>query len=171
MEQAQNYSINPQEASAVTLQKKKWDSLPILGPTLGSTVRPWALVVQMARHVMLSGLALPTKLLKQLGTSLIFIYPNPNWYIPYRPGVSYIRWSPNGACGGDNVNIVNRATAALYSYTPYQPNQAALNNLYGTGDGCSAYGNRNFWRDFNNWFGSTLDAPYQWDIVSQKAIF
>jgi len=28
--------------------------------------------------------------------------------------------------------------------------------LYGTGDICSAYGNRNFWRDFNNWFGSTL---------------
>ncbi len=51
--------------------------------------------------------------------------------------------------------IENQATAGLYIYTPYVPNQAALNNLYGTGDGCSAYGNRNFWRTFTDWFGST----------------
>ncbi|MBI5357972.1 hypothetical protein HZB74_03960 [Candidatus Saccharibacteria bacterium] len=68
---------------------------------------------------------------------------------------SYIAYNPNGGCGGRNVTIQNGATAALYNYTPYQPNQAALNNLYGTGDGCSAYGNRNFWRMFNDWFGST----------------
>jgi hypothetical protein len=92
---------------------------------------------------------------------------NPAWYIPYSPGVKYVRWNPNSACGGSNVNIQNRATAALYSYTPYQPNTAALNNLYGTGDGCSAYGNRNFWRDFTNWFGSTTVAPYSWQFVSQ----
>ncbi len=30
-----------------------------------------------------------------------------------------------------------------------------MNNLYGTGDGCSAYGNRNFWRMYTDWFGST----------------
>ena len=58
-------------------------------------------------------------------------------------------------CGTSNVYIENKATAALYTYTPYQPNQAALNNMYGTGDSCSAYGNRNFWRTFNDWFGST----------------
>lgn len=58
-------------------------------------------------------------------------------------------------CGGSNVYIESMATAALYTYTPYQPNQTALNNMYGTGDGCSAYGNRNFWRVFNDWFGST----------------
>lgn len=57
-------------------------------------------------------------------------------------------------CGAGNVHIENKATAALYTYTPYQPNQAALNNLYGTGDGCSAYGNRNFWRVFWDWFGN-----------------
>ncbi len=68
---------------------------------------------------------------------------------------SNVLYNPNTACGGSNVNISNRATAALYNYTPYQPNAAALNNLYGTGDGCSAYGNRNFWRLFNDWFGST----------------
>ncbi|MDB5180428.1 MAG: hemagglutinin-like protein [Candidatus Saccharibacteria bacterium] len=59
-------------------------------------------------------------------------------------------------CGGSNVYIESKATAALYTYTPYQPNQAALNNMYGTGDNCSAYGNRNFWRVFNDWFGPTL---------------
>ncbi len=80
---------------------------------------------------------------------------------PYfnRYGVNrYIEWQVGGVCGGTNVYLENLATASLYSYTPYQPNQAALNNLYGTGDGCSAYGNRNFWRLFNDWFGSTTGS-------------
>ncbi|MBG6058521.1 hypothetical protein IWX89_001965 [Cryobacterium sp. MP_M3] len=66
-----------------------------------------------------------------------------------------ILWNPNTACGASNVYIENQATAALYIYTPYRPNSAALNNLYGTGDGCSTYGNRNFWRLFTDWFGDT----------------
>jgi hypothetical protein len=74
----------------------------------------------------------------------------------YRAGTtSFVAYNPNSGCGGTNVFIQNQATAGLYNYTPYQPNAAALNNLYGTGDGCSAYGNRNFWRMFNDWFGST----------------
>lgn len=69
---------------------------------------------------------------------------------------SYIPYQANRPeCGGTNITIQNKATAALYNYTPYQPNAAALANLYGTGDGCSAYGNRNFWRLFNDWFGAT----------------
>ncbi|UAJ80552.1 cell wall-binding repeat-containing protein [Leifsonia sp. ZF2019] len=68
--------------------------------------------------------------------------------------VSAIRYSPTASCGSSNVLVRNAATAALYYYTPYQPNAAALANLYGTGDGCSAYGNRNFWRLFTDWFGS-----------------
>lgn len=59
------------------------------------------------------------------------------------------------SCGTRSIYIENAATAALYNYTPYTPNAAALNNLYGTGDSCSAYGNRNFWRIFTDWFGST----------------
>ena len=59
------------------------------------------------------------------------------------------------SCGYQNVFIENQATAALYIYTPYQPNRNALGNLYGTGDACSAYGNRNFWRLFTDWFGNT----------------
>lgn len=72
----------------------------------------------------------------------------------YQAGRSnYIQWNPNAACGGTNVHIDNQATAALYIYTPYQPNAAAMRNLYGTGDSCSSYGNRNFWRLFTDWFG------------------
>ncbi len=70
--------------------------------------------------------------------------------------VSFIPYQANRPdCSGSNIGLYNSATAALYNYTPYQPNAAALANLYGTGDGCSAYGNRNFWRLFNDWFGST----------------
>ncbi|MDJ0324894.1 hypothetical protein QMG61_14110 [Cryobacterium sp. PH31-AA6] len=65
-----------------------------------------------------------------------------------------VRYNPNVACGSGTVFIQNQATAGLYNYTPYQPNAAALGNLYGTGDGCSSYGNRNFWRMFTDWFGS-----------------
>lgn len=70
-----------------------------------------------------------------------------------------IAFNPNAACGTGSVTIKNKATAALYYYTPYQPNAAALANLDGTGDGCSAYGNRNFWVYYNSWFGSTLGDP------------
>jgi hypothetical protein len=79
-------------------------------------------------------------------------------YRAYRD--NYIQYNPNAACGGSNVYIQNQATAALYNYTPYQPNPSALANLYGTGDSCGAYGNRNFWRIHNDWFGSTLGSPY-----------
>jgi hypothetical protein len=75
----------------------------------------------------------------------------------YRAGRdNFIQYHPSTACGGSNIFLQNQATAGLYNYTPYQPNGAALNNLYGTGDGCSAYGNRNFWRMYNDWFGPTL---------------
>ncbi|MCU1441455.1 MAG: hypothetical protein JWP85_2452 [Rhodoglobus sp.] len=77
----------------------------------------------------------------------------------YRPGLNTIKWHPNDACGTSQVNIANRATAALYNYTPYRPNAAALANLYGTGDGCSSYGNRNFWVYYNDWFGSSTFPP------------
>jgi len=73
---------------------------------------------------------------------------------------SFVAYNPNGGCGGTNITMQTQATAALYNYTPYQPNQAALNNLYGSGDSCSAYGNRNFWRLFNDWFGPTVGTGY-----------
>lgn len=87
----------------------------------------------------------------------LFRYTLDNGYYLYpenKPGV-YVAYNPSSSCGGTNVLIENRATAALYRYTPYQPNAAALAAGYGQGDACSAYGNRNFYLYFTNWFGST----------------
>lgn len=68
---------------------------------------------------------------------------------------SNIQYHPDPACGTRRVTIENKATAGLYYYTPYTPNAAALTAGYGLGDGCSAYGNRNFFNLFTDWFGST----------------
>lgn len=78
---------------------------------------------------------------------------NPYDYNYVAGRVNNIQFHPNAGCGTQAVYIQNQATAGLYDYTPYVPNQAALNNLYGTGDSCSSYGNRNFWRIFTDWFG------------------
>ncbi|MFB2581136.1 hypothetical protein ACEXQD_07775 [Herbiconiux sp. P15] len=67
---------------------------------------------------------------------------------------SNIPYHPNANCGTSPVLIENRATAGLYYYTPYQPNATAMSNIYGgQSDGCSSYGNRNFWRLYTDWFG------------------
>ncbi len=79
-----------------------------------------------------------------------------------------VGWNVPASCGGTVINIQSKATAALYTYTPYQPNSAALTNMYSTGDGCSAYGNRNFWRVWNDWFGSTQMASYSARAVEQS---
>lgn len=91
---------------------------------------------------------------------------NPRGYNHIPNQNNFVRYNPNAACGGSTVFIENQATASLYNYTPYQPNASALANLYGTGDGCAAHGNRNFWRTFNDWFGSTqFHDPFGWDII------
>ncbi|WP_375384721.1 hypothetical protein [uncultured Microbacterium sp.] len=82
---------------------------------------------------------------------------NPTWW-GYQAGRwNNILYSPyaDRNCGTARVFIENQATAGLYIYTPYTPNAAALNDMYGEGDRCSAHGNRNFWRLFTDWFGST----------------
>jgi len=85
---------------------------------------------------------------------------SPTWYTPYVLGNNYIQYNPEASCGGSNVYIRNRATQALYNYTPYQPNQASLDAGWGTIPSCGAYGNRNFYLYFTTWFGSTRGAPY-----------
>jgi hypothetical protein len=67
-------------------------------------------------------------------------------------GPQTILYNPSTSCGSSVVTVKNRATAALYSYTPYQPNQAALNAGYGEAP-CGAYGNRNFFLYYSSWFG------------------
>lgn len=92
------------------------------------------------------------------------IYMEGKWFTYYAPGKTWnILWQApklvNGAwtdvCGRGAVYVANKATSALYYYTPYQPNAAALRAGYGLGDACSAYGNRNFYNYFTDWFGST----------------
>jgi cell wall-associated NlpC family hydrolase len=69
---------------------------------------------------------------------------------------SNILWNvAETGCGGAPVMVQNRATATLYTYTPYQPNTASLAAYPGEGDACSSYGNRNFFRMFTDYFGST----------------
>lgn len=73
--------------------------------------------------------------------------------------VNNILYSPRDKCGSAPVYIANDATAALYIYTPYQPDAPALANMYGLGTECSSYGNRNFWRLWSDWFGSPTGGP------------
>jgi len=89
-------------------------------------------------------------------------YGNPEGSFTYwKPGRTVaMRYHPKASCGTKSFLLQNQATANLYYYTPYTPNDAALNNLYGTGDNCSAYGNRNFWRFFHDWFGSPIGGGY-----------
>ena len=94
---------------------------------------------------------------------------NPSSYRHVAGKNNAVLLKPNSTCGSTTVYINTTATAGLYNYTPYQPNQAALNNLYGTGDGCSSYGNRNFWTMYNNMFGSSSAAPsYGYNLTSKE---
>ena len=91
---------------------------------------------------------------------------SPTWYTPYILGNNSIQYNPQSSCGGSTVNIQNRSTQALYNYTPYQPNASALAAGYGSGDSCGAYGNRNFYLYFTDWFGSTkVYDPYGWEVI------
>ena len=90
------------------------------------------------------------------------------WYGDPRGSFTYLKpgkfismgYNPNDSCGRKSFKLKSQATANLYYYTPYVPNKAALDNLWGTGDSCSAYGNRNFWRQFWTWFGSPVAGGY-----------
>lgn len=89
-------------------------------------------------------------------------YANPvgtsNWFTWIPVGsTSNIFINPNASCGTVPVKIENQATAGLYYYTPYTPNAAALTAIWGTGDSCSSYGNRNFWQYYNSWFNTEKD--------------
>ncbi|CAH0130353.1 hypothetical protein SRABI44_01143 [Microbacterium foliorum] len=84
------------------------------------------------------------------------IYAEGRYFTYYAPGKTWnILYNPQASCGRGPVYIENVATSALYYYTPYQPNRAALAAGYGEGDACSAHGNRNFYQYFTDWFGST----------------
>lgn len=92
----------------------------------------------------------------------------------YPLGNNYVQYNPNAACGGSIVNIRSLATSALYRYTPYQPNAAAIAAGYGTAP-CGAYGNRNFYLYFQDWFGGITDEakkiviPTKQDVINNNA--
>lgn len=67
------------------------------------------------------------------------------------------KYAPDPKCGTTSITIKNKATAALYYYTPYIANSAALN---GKNNKCSSTGNLNFHRIYTNWFGSPTSAKY-----------
>jgi hypothetical protein len=98
---------------------------------------------------------------------------SPDQYTAYQPGVRTIKYNPKSSCGTATVTIENAATAALYFYTPYVPNAAAVAGGVGeVGDECSSYGNRNFWRYFYQWFGSVDGAdPYFIRNADSKQIY
>ncbi|WP_233265429.1 hypothetical protein [Leifsonia sp. AG29] len=78
----------------------------------------------------------------------------------YRIGRNAIQYHPDAKCGSSEITIVNQATANLYNYTPYQPDRAALAAPKGPGGPCSAFGNLNFSRLYQAWFGSPLAVRY-----------
>jgi hypothetical protein len=90
------------------------------------------------------------------------------WYGDPRGSFTYLKpgktismgYNPKASCGRQTFKLKSQATAKLYYYTPYVPNKSALNNLWGSGDSCGAYGNRNFWRQFWTWFGSPVAGGY-----------
>jgi len=91
-------------------------------------------------------------------------YGDPNGSFTYlKPGrIVAISYHPSASrnCGKASFTLKSQATANLYYYTPFVPNAAALSNLRGTGDDCSSYGNRNFWRFYWDWFGSPIGGGF-----------
>ena len=84
----------------------------------------------------------------------------------YQPNrINTISYSTSSSCGSKQVYIENIATASLYIYTPYVPNDAALAAYPGEAP-CGSYGNRNFFMFFNEWFGSTYSNIKKVDVIA-----
>lgn len=74
----------------------------------------------------------------------------PNYPVGTATAIAY---SPNATCGSLTLTLKNKATAALYSYTPYAANPALL---AGKADSCSVAGNVNLVKTFTGWFGNPV---------------
>lgn len=86
-------------------------------------------------------------------------HPDSN-FSRYKPGKTItLSLSPKAQCGSKTFLLENKATASLYYYTPYAPDSAAIRAYSGVGGECSSYGNRNFYRLFNQWFGDSTYSP------------
>jgi len=166
---AQQYQINPQ-VLIVLLQKEQGlvtDTWPLASQYKTATGYgcPDTAACDSQYFGLTNQLAWSAKMFRAIMNN------SPTWYTPYILGNNFISWNPAASCGGSTVNIQNRATQALYNYTPYQPNQAALNAGYGMGDSCSAYGNRNFFAYFTDWFGPTLSNVSLQKSTSSNTVY
>jgi hypothetical protein len=81
---------------------------------------------------------------------------------------SQIAYNPQSSCGGADVTLTNLATAALYYYTPYQPNPATAAGS--NDDPCGAYGNLNFWRFYSAWFGDPTQGSSTHGALEQVSV-
>jgi hypothetical protein len=151
---SQQYHINPQVIIA-TIQKEQ---------TLITDDWPWPYQYRSATGYGCPDTPSPscdstyygfTNQVNKMASQMQHYASSPNSFNHIPGQNNQVRFNPATSCGSSTVFIENMATASLYNYTPYQPNQAALNDMYGQGDSCSAHGNRNFWRIFSDWFGST----------------
>lgn len=162
---AQQYQINPQ-VLIVLLQKEQslvTDTWP--SPTQYQSATGYACPDNNACDSQYYGLTNQVNNAARMFHAIMIA--SPTWYTPYVIGNNYVRYNPSSSCGGSTVLIQNRATQALYNYTPYQPNQAALDANMGATVNCGAYGNINFYRYYNSWFGSTKGIPYSWSLSSE----
>ncbi len=153
-EVSQQFSINPQ-VLIVLLQKEQsliTDDWPIPGSSQYRTATGYGCPDTAPCDEQYFGLT--NQLTWSARMFRAIMNQSPTWFTPYVVGNNYIQFSPNTSCGGSIVNIQNRATQALYNYTPYQPNQASLDAGWGSA-ACGAYGNRNFYLFFTSWFGPT----------------
>jgi len=87
-------------------------------------------------------------------------YANPADHWAIRPGTTKVQYSPSASCGASVIDIKNQATASLYLYTPYQPDAYTRAHPDGPAKACSAYGNLNFFRLYNAWFGDSLAVRF-----------
>lgn len=87
-------------------------------------------------------------------------YSNPADHWRVRPGESKIAYAPDASCGASVVDIANQATADLYLYTPYQPDAYTRANPDGPAQHCSAFGNLDFFRLYNTWFGDSRASRF-----------
>lgn len=170
---AQKYTINPQ-TFIVLLQKEQGlvtDTWPLSSQYV--TAAGYACPDNAPCDSQYYGLVNQLEWSGKMFRAIMDNVPQDRWYTPYILGNNTIYYNPgpyNNAtqsyygrfgtkrdveyCGGTTVNILNRATQALYNYTPYQPNPASIDAGYGTAGICGAYGNRNFYLYFTDWFGS-----------------
>jgi len=156
---SQEFSINPQ-VLIVLLQKEQsliTDTWPIPGSSQYRTATGYGCPDTAACDSQYFGLTNQLRWSARMFRSIM--NASPSWYTPYVLGANYIRYNPDASCGGTTVNIQNRSTQALYNYTPYQPNPGALSSGWGTSH-CGAYGNRNFYLYFTDWFGTTKTPAF-----------